>query len=301
MRRGRFLPPGEMFPAGDSRYRVAFVTLPDGLRVRIVECGDAVAPPVLFVHGWGCYAYEFRENLPAIAETGYRAICPDLKGHGLSDKPRKPSDYSTESMTEHVRAIADVLGLKRFALVGHSMGAGFAIRVAIRDDRVVALGLLSPVGFAGLPLHWLFRLATPRIATPLIKRFASRFLFRVFLRIAYGKIGRPSEDEIDQYYAVAQFPGFTEAMRNLLHEADWGPIPPEILGRLTIPTSVVAGSFDHLYRSQARQFLEHTLPHARVRVVPEAGHVVTSEVPAIVNSEILDLLQRSGLRADYNS
>src|ERR1044072_451704 len=92
-----YLRPGEMFLAGDPGYRIRFQRLRSGMSIRAVDRGDPNAPPVLMVHGWGCSAYIFRDNMPALAAAGFRAIGIDLKGHGLSDKPQHDSAYTVDS------------------------------------------------------------------------------------------------------------------------------------------------------------------------------------------------------------
>ena len=101
------LSPGEMFPAGDPAYRVSYPRLASGIRIRVVERGDPDAPPVVLVHGWGCSAYVFRQNMPALADGGFRAIAFDLKGHGLSDKPQTADEYTVDAMVEHLREVLD--------------------------------------------------------------------------------------------------------------------------------------------------------------------------------------------------
>ena len=103
------LSPGEMFPAGDPAYRVSFPRLRSGLKVRVLERGNPQSPPVVLVHGWGCSAYVFRLNMPALADAGFRVIAVDLKGHGLSDKPVAPDEYTIDSLVEHLRDILDAL------------------------------------------------------------------------------------------------------------------------------------------------------------------------------------------------
>src|SRR3954471_18695148 len=162
-RRRDILGPGEMFPAGDPAYRVSFPRLPAGLRIRVVERGDANAPPVLLVHGWGCTVYAFRKNMPALAAAGYRAIAFDLKGHGLSDKPQSAGDYQIYALIEHLRETLDALALERPVIVGHSMGGTLIYHFAARyPDRVRGLGLISPAGLTGVPLMRLYRLLTPK-------------------------------------------------------------------------------------------------------------------------------------------
>src|SRR5690242_15720244 len=112
-----YLRPGEMFPAGDPAYRVSYPRLRSGIRIRVVERGDHGAPPVLMIHGWGCSAYIYRENMPAIARAGFRAIAFDLKGHGLSDKPQNETEYTIQSLIDHVGEVIGTLELDQPTLV----------------------------------------------------------------------------------------------------------------------------------------------------------------------------------------
>src|SRR5437868_8481544 len=169
------LAPGKMFPAGDPAYRVSFPRLESGLRIRVVERGDAEAPPVLLMHGWGCTAYAFRHNLPALAAAGFRAIAPDLKGHGLSDKPQTGDEYTIDGLVEHLRETLDVLGLERPVIAGHSMGATLVYHFACKyPERVRGLGLISPAGLSGVPLMRMYDLLTPSFLNPLFRRLRSR-------------------------------------------------------------------------------------------------------------------------------
>src|SRR6478672_7653027 len=111
-RRGR-LPPGEMFPAKETGYRVTFPRLASGIRIRVVERGAADGVPVLMLPGWGSTVYIWRRNFPAIAEAGFRAIAVDLKGSGLSDKPLGENEYTSDALVSHLGEILDSLELER--------------------------------------------------------------------------------------------------------------------------------------------------------------------------------------------
>src|ERR1700694_333588 len=170
-RRRDNLSPGEMFPAGDPAYRVSFPRLRSGIRIRVVERGEPTSPPLLLVHGWGCSAYVFGRNMPVLADAGFRAIAVDLKGHGLSDKPLAPDEYTIDSLVEHLLEILDALQLERPALAGHSLGASLIYHFAAKyRDRARCLGLLSPVGLSGVALMGLYRGLTPRLLTPILKQ-----------------------------------------------------------------------------------------------------------------------------------
>lgn len=288
----RRLSPEEMFPAGESGYRVRNIRLGDGLKVRIVERGDKTHPPLLLLHGWGCSAFEFYRNAPAISDSGVRVIIPDLKGHGLSDKPIGEGGYTTARMVEHVTAIADGLELNRFAIAGHSMGAALALRFAIaKPQRISALGLFSPVGTSGIPFLGFVRAVTPRWSLPIWRLLNTRWMTRFFLVIAYGKLGSPTEREVDDYWAPSQFPEFTDTLRNLVHELNWGPFYVGGLDAHNIPVLLMSGSRDHLCRRKTRDQLCKAL-RCQSRIVHRAGHQVLSEVPDAVNAAVLDLMSQ---------
>jgi len=288
----RRLPPEEMFPAGEAGYRVRFIELADGTRVRVVESGNEEDPPILLLHGWGCSAYTFHRNMPALAACGRRVIAPDLVGHGLSDKPADRRNYTTQRMVEHVRGIADALHLERFAIAGHSMGAALALRFAIANPgRVSALGLISPVGTSGIPLLAIAKLLTPRWSVPIWRLLATRWMTWIFLRLAYGKFGAPTEADIDEYWAPAQFPEFTTALRHLLHELNWGPFYIGGLDAHNIPILLISGSRDHLCRKKTREHIRKVV-RCDPKVVKSAGHLVISEAADVVNSALLALVAR---------
>src|SRR5882762_10583806 len=177
------LSPDEMFPAGDPAYRVSFPRLRSGLKVRALERGDPESPAVVLVHGWGCSVYVFRRNMPALADAGFRVIAVDLKGHGLSDKPIAPDEYTIDSLVEHLRDILDALQLERPALAGHSLGGSLIYHFAARyRDRARCLGLLSPVGLSGVPLMWLYRFLTPAALMPILRQVKPRVVVKRALK-----------------------------------------------------------------------------------------------------------------------
>jgi pimeloyl-ACP methyl ester carboxylesterase len=78
--------------------------------------------------------------------SGRRAVALDLRGHGRSEAPAN-AEYSIEAQAGDVGAVADALALERFALVGHSMGAGVALAYAgAHPGRVTHLLLADPIG-----------------------------------------------------------------------------------------------------------------------------------------------------------
>jgi epoxide hydrolase 4 len=286
------LSPGEMFPAGDPAYRVHFPRLRSGLTVRIVERGDPSSPPVLFVPGWGCSVYVFRNNLPEVAAAGFRAIAVDLKGHGLSDKPTSSADYTIDSLVEHLRDILDALQLERPALVGHSLGGSLIYHFASRHPhRVQRLGLLSPVGLTGVPRMRIYRAFTPRFLFPVMRRVRSRLIVKAALHRVYGKRAHFTERDVEEFLAPSQFPEYAIAMRELLHAYDWKAAQTRKLVTLDLPAVGVWGTLDHMMPPDGMGIYLRLLPRIVLRAIQDAGHIIPQETPAEVNTAVLEMLR----------
>ena len=292
-RRRDNLSPGEMFPAGDPAYRVSFPRLRSGMRIRVVERGEPTSPPVLLVHGFGCSVFVFRRNMPALADAGFRAIAVDLKGHGLSDKPVAPDEYTIESLVEHLREILDALELERPALAGHSLGGSLIYHFAATyRDRARCLGLLSPVGLSGVRLMWLYRALTPRLLTPLLQQIKPRLIVKLALMRVYGKRGHVTERVVEEFLAPSQFPEFSLAMRQLLHHYDWNAAKNRRLAAVDLPAVGVWGSLDHLMPEDGMGIYTQVIPRIVLSAIPDAGHLITEETPQDVNESLIALLKQ---------
>lgn len=294
--RRRSLNPGEMFPAGEPDYRVSSPRLRSGIKIRVVERGDPASPPVVLVHGWGCSSYTFHRNMPALAEAGFRAIAVDLKGHGLSDKPVASDEYTIDSLVEHLRDILDALEVERPALAGHSLGGSLIYHFASRyPGRAQCLGLLSPVGFKGVPLMGLYRFLTPAALTPIIRHIKPRVVVTLALMRVYGKRGHFTERDVEEYLAPSQFPEFALAMRELLHNYDWNAAVHRHLVAVNLPAVALWGSRDHLMPADGMGSFVRLLPQIVLRAISDAGHIITEETPDEVNEALIALLRRAGV------
>ena len=286
------LSPGEMFPAGDPAYRVSFTRLRSGIKIRVVERGEPTSPPLLLVHGYGCSVFVFRRNMPALADAGFRAIAVDLKGHGLSDKPVAPDEYTVDSLVEHLREILDALELEHPALAGHSLGGSLIYHFAAKyPHRARCLGLLSPVGLNGVRLMGLYRALTPRLLTPILQQIKPRLIVKLALMRVYGKRGHFTERDVEEFLAPSQFPEFSLAMRELLHNYDWNAAKHGRLATVDLDAVGLWGSLDHLMPEDGMGIYARVIPRIVLSAIPDAGHLITEETPQEVNEALLELLR----------
>ena len=111
------------------------------LRLHLTDWNPDSARVVVLVHGLSVQCHTWDPIAADLASAGYRVICPDNRGHGLSDWAGEEG-YPLERLVDDLEGIVDQLELDRFELVGHSLGCRIAIVFASRrPDQVLHLAL----------------------------------------------------------------------------------------------------------------------------------------------------------------
>jgi pimeloyl-ACP methyl ester carboxylesterase len=143
-----------------------------GLAMRIAEVGQG--PLVLMLHGWPESWYSWRHQMRALAESGYRAVAPDMPGYGITGKLPAIEDYNILNLADYVVGMLDHLGEERAVLVGHDWGAAVAwSTVQLHPSRFRALINMS-VPFwrhPPVPPTKIFR-----------KRFGDKFFYQLYFQ-----------------------------------------------------------------------------------------------------------------------
>jgi pimeloyl-ACP methyl ester carboxylesterase len=121
----------------------------DGLSLFYQDEGDGRT--VVLLHGFAADTnvnYVRSGIFDLLLDEGYRVVTLDARGHGLSSKPTDSAAYADDAMKRDVLALFDHLGLDDVLLVGYSMGAHLALRLAPAEPRVKAVVLLG-IGESG--------------------------------------------------------------------------------------------------------------------------------------------------------
>ena len=99
---------------------------------------------VILLHGFPQTSYEWRHQIRALAEAGFRAVAPDQRGYSPGARPPEVSDYGISLLVRDVLALADAVGSGRFHIVGHDWGGWVAWAVAVlAPDRVITANPVS--------------------------------------------------------------------------------------------------------------------------------------------------------------
>jgi pimeloyl-ACP methyl ester carboxylesterase len=125
----------------DIRHR--FVAT-NGIKMHIAEAGTG--PLVLMCHGFPESWYSWRHQLIVFAEAGFRAVAPDMRGYGQSDKPEAIDQYTLLHLVGDMIGVLDALEAPHAVIAGHDWGAPVAWHSALlRPDRFRAvIGLSVP-------------------------------------------------------------------------------------------------------------------------------------------------------------
>ena len=251
-----------------------------GLHVVAVGTGA----PLLVAHGGPGMYHDIYRSLDALA-VGRQLVFWDHRGHGRSDGlPAGPVEMSL--FADDVVAVADGLGIDRFALFGHSFGGWVAQEAALRHpDRVSALVLAgttpgqigtteSPEDDQGPPPP--AELAAllgdlPLTDAGLVEMYAA--LAPYFTRTADPSAIR---DTIDPALVSA------DSCRQVFDALSrWSAV--DRLDRIDCPTLLVAGRYDDFCSVQQHQRIARRVPRSELVVVDGVGHFAWLERPAVLD------------------
>src|SRR5947207_4060048 len=114
----------------------------NGIHLNLAE--QVEGPLVLLCHGFPESWYSWRHQIGALAAAGFRAVAPDLRGYGKSDRPEAIDQYTIFHLVGDMVGLLDALGATTAVIIGHDWGATVAWHAALlRPDRFRAVAALS--------------------------------------------------------------------------------------------------------------------------------------------------------------
>jgi pimeloyl-ACP methyl ester carboxylesterase len=101
----------------------------NGVRIHLAEAGQG--PLVLMCHGFPESWYSWRHQLKALADAGFRAVAPDMRGYGKTDGPEEIEKYTLFHLVGDMVGVVSALGENKAVIVGHDWGAPVAWHAAL--------------------------------------------------------------------------------------------------------------------------------------------------------------------------
>jgi pimeloyl-ACP methyl ester carboxylesterase len=252
-----------------------------------LESGSADAPPVLLLHGFGTSREAMMSLMPWLSPT-HRCLSPDLPGFG-GHPYHAGCVHDADFYVDQIVAFADALGLRRFDVVGTSMGGALATHLAVQHpDRVRRLVLLAPAGVRPPVLNE-FMQQVEDGANPL--DIASEADFERVLGYVF-EVRPPVPWQFRKFMtaeAVRRRPEtlqIVEAIRPFLLDGVREELP-----KVQAPTLVVWGDRDRVTDRSMMPVFTAGIPRATGALIRGAGHVVFSDAPEETRRSVVPFLQ----------
>ena len=278
----------------------------NGLRFRVLEAGsgDRLA---LCLHGFPELSFSWRHQLPLLAELGFRAWAPDLRGYGGTDRPQGLSEYAIEKLLDDVAGLIDASGAKETTLIAHDWGGAIAWWFALRRirplARLIVMNLPHPAVFERVArTGWRQRLRSwyvlffqiPWLPERLLRMRRARLVTEAFRSMAVDKSQFP-EEVLDVYRRAALEPGAATAMLNYYRGLvrGGGARRMSSLGYPIIetPTLLIWGEQDTALGVELTVGTEAHVPNFTLRRLPNASHWVQQDAPDEVNAILREWLE----------
>lgn len=258
-----------------------------GVRLFVREAG--VGRPLVLIHGYGVSHLEYRRVFDALA-AGAHVIAMDLPGHGESQAPADYA-YTYDAFAETVAKMIEALGWQRVSVVGHSMGAGVALRLATGHPALVERLTLCDAACYPVRLPLAGRLALlPWVGRLIFRNFyGPRDLRRYFVKRVYYD-PTALEEALVEYYWLRLTERRDAAYRALCTVAASGGLS-DLPGKVACPTLVVWGEHDRIFPPDHGRRLAAEIRGATLDVFSTCGHSPPEEQPARFASAVLGFVQ----------
>ncbi|MGV1036922.1 MAG: alpha/beta fold hydrolase [Candidatus Nanopelagicales bacterium] len=279
--------------------------------VRVLQCGPDAGELVVLLHGFPELADSWQHQLRALGQAGYRAIAPDQRGYGGSDKA---GPFDVDTLAGDIVDLIHAVNHTEAVVVGHDWGGGVAWTLASRRPEsvtaLVAANCPPPAvlahamtrSFKQLRKSWyMFFFQIPRLPEYWLTRDNSAEIARSLVGGSHVRTAF-SDADLEHYRDAFSRPGAAEAAIGWYRAALRSPkkSTTQSAAKITAPTLVVWGVKDQFLgaelvspKSLATVMAAGNVP--TVRFIGQAGHFVQNEAPADFNAALLNwLAERPG-------
>jgi flavin reductase (DIM6/NTAB) family NADH-FMN oxidoreductase RutF/pimeloyl-ACP methyl ester carboxylesterase len=232
-----------------------------GVNIVAETFGSEDHPSVLFLHGIGRLRHDWNEAAKALASAGRYVVCPDLRGHGDSERPAG-GQYDTDAFSGDLLAVLTQLS-SRPVIVGSTLGGWIATAALGEAKAPLASGLVlvNPPGLLTLGTAAAFREAVGRLLAE------AQRTGRFDPRVMSGGLNA----------------GAIEILQMRLQEA---------AANIKVPVLLVRGADDPFSPPEITDALAKKFPNAETIEIPSGGHDVAFEQAEAFNGELLAFLER---------
>lgn len=257
----------------------------NGIEIHYREGGEGY--PVILLHGFTGNLRSWALQIPALTRK-FRTVSIDHRGHGHSQKPTRPEDYSLEQMMEDAFGLLEHLGIKECYVVGHSMGGMVAQHLVLAHPKPVrALVLVDTAAHMPSSLRTQERARLVEIA----REDGMEAVFEEQMRTNPMADQLRSQPEVlenwRQQFLLTSREAYIYCAQAI---ANREPLLDQ-LRAIHIPTLIICGENDDPFLEPSHRMHER-IPDSELVIIPEAGHTPQIEKPAEFNRTLTKFLAR---------
>ncbi len=243
--------------------------------------------PLILIGGLAYGAWVWHKVVPELAKH-VRVIAFDNRGAGESDKPEGP--YTAPMMAADTLGLMDALDISSAYVLGISMGGFIAQEIALTQPQRVDKLILAATHYGGLdaipPPPEAMQVMTDRSGdiTELLLRG-----FRISTAPNFPEQHPEIIQELLEYRLPQPVPPAQYAAQvqvGLRHNAS------ERLSQIQCPTLIVFGEHDNVVPKENAQLLAKKIPHAEIKILPNAGHLLPIESPNVLGQMVIEFLKQ---------
>lgn len=274
----------------------------DGARLYVRSLGDpSDRPALLILDGIGCAGWAFRKLGPQLARER-QVVLMHYRGHGKSPSPPRPWQLGMHTLADDAAAVCDALGLRRVVVLGFSMGFQVALEF-YRRHRDRSAALVSLAGPPGQPLASFRGTNAFAFALPLVvgfTRVAQQMTRRVWASVLPSQraidfalrheVNSERIDSRDFELYLRQMADMNPELFAAMLEQAQRHTAEDILGKIRVPTMVIAGARDEFVPLPRLRAMAFAIPGARWEVIDEATHALPAEYPDELAARITSFL-----------
>lgn len=263
------------------------------IQVNYQMIGDGGRPAIMFLHGFMGRGNDWESTALHFADD-YFCILPDLPGHGDTRLSADPDEYSMSAAAHSVADMLDRLGIDRAILVGYSMGGRIALYAALEYPER-ANGLVLESTSPGLRTE---RERFERIeideerASRLVSNGIDHFVDEWYELPLFASL--KSHPDVFAVIKEKRKRNSVEGLRRSLQGLGTGAQPSlwERLSECAMPVLLLCGEYDAKF-IEINRAMSDSVDHAKLRIVPGAGHLVHVEQPTAYRRAISDFLNEN--------
>jgi len=246
----------------------------NGIEIEYQDGG--LGSPVLLGHGYSATGRMWDGQRAALGDR-YRIVSWDMRGHGQTESPKDPAQYSAALTVADMRALLQHCGIERAVVGGLSLGGYVSLAFYLAHPEMVRALVICDSGPG-------YRNAEARAAWNQRAHERAAELETKGLEALAGR-SREMREAMGHH---ASAPGLAHAARGML--AQEGSEVIDSLGGIRVPTLIIVGDQDRPFLAPC-EYMAKKIPGARLEVIPGAGHSSNLDQPAIFNRVLSDFLE----------